>query len=64
MYWTDTGTDRIEVARLNGSSRKVIISEHLDEPRAICLYPEEGYVEPRTLAVSLILTLNEKIHKT
>ena len=26
LYWTDTGTDRIEVSRLNGMSRKVLIS--------------------------------------
>ena len=43
FYWTDTGTDRIEVARLNGTSRKVLISEGLAEPRAICLDPERGY---------------------
>ena len=42
LYWTDTGTDRIEVARLNGTSRKVLISEGLDEPRAITLDPERG----------------------
>ena len=42
LYWTDTGTDRIEVSRLNGSSRKVLISEDLDEPRAIALYPTRG----------------------
>lgn len=44
LYWTDTGTDRIEVSRLNGTSRKVLISEDLDEPRAICLDPVAGYV--------------------
>lgn len=42
MYWTDTGTDRIEVARLNGTSRKILITENLDEPRAIILDPPEG----------------------
>ena len=42
LYWTDTGTDSIEVSRLNGSSRKVIISENLDEPRAITLDPTNG----------------------
>lgn len=42
LYWTDTGTDRIEVSRLNGSSRKVLISENLDEPRAITLDPTHG----------------------
>ena len=42
LYWTDTGTDRIEVSRLNGMSRKVLISENLDEPRAITLDPANG----------------------
>lgn len=42
LYWTDTGTDRIEVSRLDGSSRKVLISENLDEPRAITLHPTNG----------------------
>ena len=43
MFWTDTGTDRIEVARLDGSSRRVIISDRLDEPRAIAVDPMNGY---------------------
>ena len=42
LYWTDTGTDRIEVSRLDGMSRKVLISENLDEPRAITLDPTNG----------------------
>ena len=42
LYWTDTGTDRIEVSRLNGLSRKILISDHLDEPRAITLDPTHG----------------------
>ncbi|XP_023239238.1 low-density lipoprotein receptor-related protein 6-like [Centruroides sculpturatus] len=44
LYWTDTGTDRIEVSRLNGTSRKILITENLDEPRAIVLDPVEGYM--------------------
>lgn len=43
IFWTDTGTDRIEVARLDGSSRRVIISDQLDEPRAIAVDPVNGY---------------------
>ncbi len=43
LYWTDSGMDRIEVSRLNGSSRMCIISEGLDEPRAIVLDPNAGY---------------------
>lgn len=42
LYWTDTHSDRIEVSRLNGTSRKVLISEGLDEPRAIALDPARG----------------------
>ena len=44
LHWTDTGTDRIEVCRLNGSSRKALISRDPGEPRAITLYPSHGYV--------------------
>ena len=42
LYWTDTGIDKIEVSTLNGSSRKVLISENLDEPRGIALDPTRG----------------------
>jgi len=42
IFWTDTGTNRIEVARLDGSSRRVIISDELDEPRAIVVDPVNG----------------------
>lgn len=42
VFWTDTGTDRIEVARLTGAARRVIISDNLDEPRAIVVDPVNG----------------------
>lgn len=42
LYWSDSGTDRIEVSHLNGTSRRVLVSENLDEPRAIVLDPGEG----------------------
>jgi low density lipoprotein receptor-related protein 5/6 len=44
LYWTDTGTDRIEVAKLDGTSRKVLISRYLDEPRDITLDPIHGWM--------------------
>ena len=44
IYWTDTGLDRIEVARLDGTSRKVLISRDLDEPRDITLDPLHGWM--------------------
>lgn len=42
VYWTDTGTNRIEVANLNGSMRKVLVWQNLDSPRAIALFHEMG----------------------
>lgn len=42
IYWTDTGTNRIEVANLDGSMRKILVWQNLDSPRAIALYHEMG----------------------
>jgi len=42
IYWTDTGSKRIEVARLDGRSRKVLIWKDIDEPRSLALDPREG----------------------
>lgn len=42
VYWTDTGTNRIEVGNLDGSMRKVLVWQNLDSPRAIVLYHEMG----------------------
>ncbi|MEQ2167775.1 hypothetical protein GOODEAATRI_007426, partial [Goodea atripinnis] len=44
IYWTDQGFDVIEVARLNGSFRYVVISQGLDKPRAITVHPVKGYL--------------------
>ena len=37
LYWTDAGTSRIEVARLDGSFRKSLITSSIEKPRAIIL---------------------------
>ena len=42
LYWTDTGTDSISLADLNGLSRAVIVKDQLEEPRAIALHPAKG----------------------
>uniref|UniRef100_A0A3Q2QKC7 Uncharacterized protein n=1 Tax=Fundulus heteroclitus TaxID=8078 RepID=A0A3Q2QKC7_FUNHE len=42
LYWTDSDTNRIEVAELDGSLRKVLFWQELDQPRAIALDPERG----------------------
>jgi len=37
IYWTDAGTSKVEVARLDGSFRKSLITSNIDKPRAIIL---------------------------
>ncbi|XP_078114054.1 low-density lipoprotein receptor-related protein 5 [Sander vitreus] len=44
LYWTDSETNRIEVANLDGTSRKVLFWMDLDQPRAIALNPAQRYM--------------------
>lgn len=44
IYWSDSGVKVIEVARLDGSCRKVLIRENLDDPRAMILYPKKAFM--------------------
>ena len=44
LFWTDSGTSRIEVANLDGSMRKVLIWDDLEKPRAIVTHPGQGLV--------------------
>lgn len=44
LYWTDHGFNLIEISRLSGAYRSVVISEGLDQPRAIAVHPQKGYV--------------------
>lgn len=42
LYWTDAGTNRIEVAKLDGRYRKWLIFSLLDQPAAIAVNPKHG----------------------
>lgn len=45
LYWTDTGLNHIQVSRLDGKDRKTIIKDSsLDQPRAIAIDPNSGFV--------------------
>uniref|UniRef100_A0A3B4ZG68 EGF-like domain-containing protein n=1 Tax=Stegastes partitus TaxID=144197 RepID=A0A3B4ZG68_9TELE len=44
LYWTDSETNRIEVANLDGTSRKVLFWMDLDQPRAIALNPHNEMI--------------------
>ena len=39
LYWTDAGTNRIEVSNLDGTMRALLIWEGLDKPRDIVVDP-------------------------
>ena len=42
LYWTDTGRNAMEVARISGKARKVLVLTDLDKSRAISVYPVKG----------------------
>jgi len=42
IYWTDYIYERIEVAKLNGSSRKTLVFNNLTNPRGIAVDPRRG----------------------
>lgn len=42
IYWTDAGTNRIEVAKLDGRYRKWLIHSDLDQPASIVVSPSLG----------------------
>ncbi|NWS65893.1 NID2 protein, partial [Crotophaga sulcirostris] len=42
MFWTDSGLDKIERARLDGSERRVLFDTELVNPRAIAVDPVRG----------------------
>ncbi|XP_049539126.1 low-density lipoprotein receptor-related protein 1B [Anopheles darlingi] len=44
LYWCDKGHDTIEVSRLDGRYRRVIIDRDLQKPRAIALDPYRRYM--------------------
>ena len=44
LYWCDKTTDTIEVSRLNGAYRKVLVKEGLQEPRGLATFPSKGYI--------------------
>ena len=44
LYWTDRGTDKLEVSKLDGSYRRAVITSGLEEPRDIILDVSKGSV--------------------
>jgi len=42
VYWSDSSTNRIEVSKMDGTSRRPIVWEHLDSPRSLAMDPANG----------------------
>ena len=44
IYWVESTLDHIEVANMNGSSRRTLIAGDMESPRAIAVDPRYGYL--------------------
>ncbi|XP_050691158.1 prolow-density lipoprotein receptor-related protein 1-like isoform X1 [Eriocheir sinensis] len=44
LYWVESNLDQIEVAKLNGSYRRILVTSHMENPRAISLDPRVGMI--------------------
>lgn len=42
LYWCDSGTKRIEVSRLDGTMRKVLLWNGINYPKNLLLDPKRG----------------------
>lgn len=42
LYWSDTITRRIEMMRIEGGSRKILLWQNLIEPKNIAVDPQRG----------------------
>ena len=70
MYWCDRNTDTIEVSKLDGKYRKILVRDKtfLREPRALEIFPKYGYLyltdwgdEPHISRISLDGSIKEHI---
>ncbi len=42
LYWTDQVVQTVEVSRLNGSNRYVVVHGDMEKPRSIVVHPARG----------------------
>lgn len=57
LYWCDKGRDTIEVSKLNGAYRTVLVNTGLREPRAVAVDVRYGW-ETFFLTLKLIIALS------
>lgn len=66
LYFSDSVSRSIEVSRLDGSCRKVLINENLNDPRSLAVFPYRGYLffsdwgKPQRIERSLLDGSNRK----
>ena len=44
LFWSDTGTNSIMMSDFDGKLLARVIQDDLEEPRALAVYPEKGWV--------------------
>ena len=57
LFWTSTSYNTIEVSKLDGSFRKILVWRNLDEPRDIIVDSEGGYVLRKISRLLIYLTV-------
>lgn len=61
IYWSDFSAHRIEVSKLNGDHRRVLIWENIQGPSALAVNPHNGYeirlLRPHSPSASFIIHL-------
>lgn len=53
IYWSDASAHRIEVSRLNGNHRMVLLWENIESPQALAVNPHNGFVKHSSLHILL-----------
>ena len=65
IYWTDGRRRSVEVAEFDGTNRRILIAEHLSQPRGIYADPINKFVFSSHVQTPLYNILsNEHVHKT
>ncbi len=54
IFWTDSSLKRLEVAKLDGSLRKILLDKNIQNPRGIAVNPELGFVKTNRIRYFII----------
>jgi len=61
LYWADSGTQRVEMSRIDGSSRRVIVWRNV-QPRSLVVDPTHGFVRFHFCCLMAVFRVSLPIH--